>query len=70
MQAWVDHSHNVTPITLPTLELSCVLFYIQRVTMTRQDRNTQHKHTTNPTTMVDGGGAAVNYNYVIRLCLC
>ena len=29
-----------------------VLVYIRQVTMTRQDRNTQHKHTTNTDTMV------------------
>ena len=36
----------------PSLGLFEVLVYIRRVTMTRRDRNTQHKYTANTTTMV------------------
>jgi hypothetical protein len=38
----------------PNLILGLCLgtFYMQQVTMTRQNSNTQHKHTTNTTTMV------------------
>ena len=50
VQAWVGHSHNYTHN--PTLGLPRVLVYIRQVKMTKQDHNTQHKHTTNTTIMV------------------
>jgi hypothetical protein len=49
VQAWV--AHHVMPTT-PPWGYFLVLVYIRRVTTTRQDRNTQHKHTANTTTMV------------------
>ncbi len=49
VQAWV--AHHVMPTT-PPWGYFLVLVYTRRVTTTRQDRNTQHKHTANTTTMV------------------
>ncbi len=49
VQAWVGHF--VTPIT-PSQGYSLVLVYVQQVTTTRRDQNTQHKDLTNTITMV------------------